>query len=149
MTISGTYAYRFSGFAVVEGIACSVVGIGTMDIDTSGNITGNQTSSATQLKGDAAVIEVGTYSLAGTVGAARKGSGAGALEATITFTMTWGNGNGPAKQTLKGTFSIVPCGGVADPGEKFWLISTGAREETQGVDADEVVSGEAIRIAAA
>lgn len=145
MTISGIYAYRFSGFAVVEGIPCTVVGLGNMTIGADGSITGFQTSSATQLQGDGAEIEVATFSLKGTF-APKSGGGPNYYEATLDFHLTGGNGNGPSKQNLTGTFSIVAAGGIADPGERLWLISTGAT--TNGSDADEVVSGEAIRIAA-
>ncbi len=147
--IAGTYAHRFSGYAVVQGIPCSVVGLGTMSIQPTGAVTGRQISSATQLEGDGAVIEVGEFDLIGSLTA----DTGGLWKATITFTQTGGNANGPQDQVLVGTFSLVPAGGVVDMYERLWLISTGATLMTSGSNpiplgpADEVVSGEAVRIA--
>ena len=145
--IAGTYAHRFSGYAVVQGVPCCVAGLGIMSIAPTGAITGQQTSSATQLQGAGAAIEVAEYSLKGSVTA----HSGGLSKATITFTQTGGNANGPKNQVEVGTFAIVPAGGVTDMDERFWLVSTGAKvtggSGSASGPADEVVSGEAVRIA--
>jgi hypothetical protein len=123
-----------------------------MTIGLKGGITGRQTSSATQLSGEGAVIEVCEFDMLGDVAE----DAGGLWKADIVFTMTGGNGNGPPSQVMNTTFTLVPAGGVGDPTKRFWLISTGATDLTPGAPKrttssgpDEVVSGEAIRIAVA
>lgn len=145
MAIQGLYAYRFSGFAVVQEKSFHVIGVGTMTASSDGRIRGQQSSTATKMVGAHAVLSFATYSMEGTWWATR-GDGANEYQASITFDQTGGNEHAPTNQHVEGNFRIVAAGGVADPGEHLWLISAGAT--TDGKESDEVISGEAVRIAA-
>ena len=140
---SGKYAYGFDGTAMQLGNQYHLVGVGMMQIDAQGQITGFHTSTQTLVDGDAQ-LTVSRFTLKGTFGPRKEGFGADDLEATITFTSQDKDDNGDPRQVLKGTFSAVP--NSSGSGEGFWLISTGAYNETTNSPADEVVIGEARKV---
>ncbi|WP_372784407.1 hypothetical protein [Phenylobacterium sp.] len=144
--LEGSYAYRFNGFAVDLAVPSYVIGVGTMTFGPGGSINGYHRSSGTQLGGGGSVMEVAEFTLTGTLGLSAKPYGSQDLEAKITFTMIERRGGAPTHQILHGTFHFIPAGGVADPGERFWFISTGATHQTSGLAADEVISGEGVRM---
>jgi len=137
----GTYAYRFSGYAVKNNEPWQLVGIGTMTLKADNTITGFHTACSSPMEGFDAALQVGRFSLTGSYGPKKNGFGANDLEASITFTQVETE-NGVPKQVLDGTFSLVPAGAA----DGFWLISTGAYNNTSRTNAVEVVSGEAMRI---
>ncbi len=144
----GTYAYRFGGFSVHRGVPHHVVGTGTMTMtwDASarrGKVTdGLHVSTATQLTGDAAVLGTKAFKLTGSF--VQAPAGGHIWIADIVFTSTDLNDAGTPNQVLDGSFAFVPAGDDS----RFWLISTGAKNETAHRKADEVVSGEAVRLTA-
>ncbi len=141
---SGKYAYRFNGVAMQLGNQFHLVGVGVMDIDAQGKITGFHTSTNTLLDGNS-YLTVSRFTLTGTFGPRKDGFGADDLEADIEFVSVDKDASGNPRQVLRGTFSAVP--NKASKGKGIWLISTGAFNETTQSKADEVVSGEANKIA--
>ena len=139
---TGKFAYRFSGSAMKMGMEFHLVGVGIMNMDADGKISGFHTASITPLNGSNAAISVSRYTLRGNYGPRKGGFGDDDLKAKITFTSEKKDKSGNPVQVLTGTFSMVPAGS----GDRFWLISTGAYNETEQTTADEVVSGEAIKI---
>jgi hypothetical protein len=142
---NGLYTYRFGGFSVNKGVPHHVVGVGTMVLKSlagsgPGEIkAGTHVSTATQLTGDA-VLNTEAFTLTGTFTPSLLG--ANIWDATITFTSTDVDENGDPDEVLEGSFAFVPAGSD----DRFWLILTGATNETAGRVADEVVSGEAVRL---
>ncbi len=137
---SGTYAYRFEGASMADGTPYHLVGIGLMKV-AGGKITGDHRACVVPLKGQEAALVHTAFTLSGQ---ARKAAD-GFIAATITFTCTSADSNGvkmPVQQTLTGTFDFVPSGP-----DRYWLISSGARNKTLKSWAAEAVSGEAIRLA--
>ena len=135
---SGNYAYRFDGASMADGVAYHIVGVGLMKV-AGGRITGDHRSSVMPLKGADAALFHTAFKLSGQVKPA-----AGFTTATITFTCTAADSNGaklPIEQTLTGTFDFVPAGK-----DRFWLISSGARNKTLKSWAAEAVSGGAVRL---
>ena len=135
----GTYAYRFSGSSVDEnGDAYHLVGVGVLVIAADNSITGEQSSSITRLDGQDAKLEKAHYTIKGNL----TGGDVGQLgEATLQFSSP--------QQDLNGTFAFVAAGS-----DRMWLISTGAMlTGPNGLPIrgarlpDEVVSGEAVRVA--
>ncbi len=129
--ISGNFAYRFSGFSVDgNDEQYYLVGLGIMRLKDDGTVAGSQKSTITKLVGPGCKLQRSHDTLSGTYQFAADGMG----DATITFTSP--------DQVLKGTFDFVSV-----DGDRFWLISTGAHILSQeGIRADEVVSGEAVRM---
>jgi hypothetical protein len=135
----GQYAYKFNGSSMADGTAYHLVGIGLMKI-AKGKITGEHRSSIVPLKGTDATLTNTSFKLTGTA----KSSKGGFSTADITFKFTSGTQNGKAleiAQTLTGTFDFASAGK-----DRYWLISSGARNKTLESWAAEVVSGELIRI---
>jgi hypothetical protein len=129
----GNYAYRFSGFSMRsdEGFPYYIVGLGILSLDGAGNITGSLTSSITRLSDSDASLIHGKYAVTGSYTFAADSTGS----ATLTLSSP--------DQTMVGTFDLV-----AASADRIFLISTGATlSPPSGVTPDEVVSGEAIRIA--
>lgn len=128
--ISGRYAYRFNGVAVDPSSLKPfyIVGVGFFAFDGKGGLTGQQTSSITQIGGAGAAQSVSVYTLSGTYTIAGDGTGT----ASVNF-----------KGTMKGmigSFAIM----VVSP-DKILMASTGGTDEVTGLPVDEVVSIEAIR----
>ncbi len=133
---TGKYAYQFSGSAMSKGIHFHLVGVGIMTLESGGAISGRHTASLTPLQGMYAAIDVRRFNLVGHYGPRPGGDDDDVLEAQITFTEL---DNNNTAQVLKAKFSLVPAGE-----NRFWMISTGAFNETSNLAADEVVSGEAV-----
>ena len=144
--IHGTYAYRFNGFAVDLAIPSSVIGVGTMILDANGKISGFHRASSTQLAGGGSTIGVAEFKLEGTLSPADRPYGPQDLAAEITFTMIHSYGGAPKEQVLLGRFHFIAAGGEKDPGERFWFISAGAEHLHTKALADEVISGEGVRV---
>ena len=130
---AGRFSFKFSGFAVDgNDEQYYLVGLGVMDLLNGGKIAGKQTSTITKLEGLGSKLIVTYPALTGTYRFDADGTGS----ATITFTSL--------EQVLEGSFAFVTVGGD----DRFWMISTGAKiMSQQGILADEVVSGEAVRMA--
>jgi len=128
--ISGAYAFRFNGVAVDPStfLPYYIVGVGIFAFDGQGGLTGNQTSTITQIGGTGASQTVSVYSLSGTYTLSADGTGT----AEVTFK---GDMRGE-----KGSFAVV----VVSP-DRLLMISTGGTDEVTGLAVDEVVSIEAIR----
>jgi len=136
----GTYAYKFNGASMADGTAYHLVGIGQMTI-AKGKITGSHRSSILPLRGQDAVLTNTRFKLSGSA----KASTGGFSTAEIVFKFTTGSQNGKPleiDQTLTGTFDFVSAGK-----DRYWLISSGARNKTLESWAAEAVSGELVRIA--
>jgi hypothetical protein len=135
MMMEGRYSFRFGGFAMSPNAMPNyLVGIGIMNLQQDGTLTGSQNSSITRVQGQGAQLLYATFALTGSYTFSPDGTGA----ATIKFVSS--------EQTLVGTFDFVKAGS-----DRFWMISTGAElHVSEGtplptpVKADEVVSGEAI-----
>ncbi|HEY1930248.1 MAG TPA: hypothetical protein VGG92_22485 [Caulobacteraceae bacterium] len=128
-SLAGDWAYRFSGFTIMESTPCYLVGMGVLTLGADGTIKGKQTASITPLTGTGqklihAGLEVsGTYSTGDGVWGSSK----------LTFL--------DQNENEVGTFDILHV----DP-DRFWMISTGAKQMPGSTPADEVNSGEAVRI---
>jgi hypothetical protein len=131
MMLAGKYVFRFDGFCMAEDTPYFLAGVGKFNLDQSNQLAGILKSSITQIAGPGAALSHSTYSIAGTWNVNNDEMDT----ATITFQSP--------KQTMTGTFDLV----AADGPNHFWLISTGAKIAGQNGDADEVVSGEAYRVA--
>ena len=131
--IAGTFAFRFSGFSVDgNDEQYYLVGVGIMQLHNDGSVSGSQRSTITKLVGSGCKLQRSHDTMAGTYQFAADGTGA----ATITFTSV--------DQVLEGTFDFVRV-----DADRFWMISSGARiMSSEGILADEVVSGEAVRMPA-
>lgn len=135
----GTYAYRFSGSTVdANGDPYALAGVGVLVLGADGSVSGQQNSSITKLDGFDAQLMYASYKIKGTY----TGGAAGQIgQAELDFTSP--------QQNLRGTFDFVAA---AD--DRMWLISTGAvLIGPNGLPIpgarppDEVVSGEAVRVA--
>lgn len=128
VSLCGDWAYRFTGFTVVQNTPCYLVGMGVLTLKADGSVTGKQTATITLLTGNSQSLihrelEVtGAYTNNGVWGSSE-----------MTFL--------DQDEHEVGTFDIIHV----DP-DRFWMISTGAREMPGNTPADEVNSGEAVRI---
>lgn len=135
--IFGTYAYRFNGHALKKKSQHFLVGVGTMTLDAGLKIKGQHRASLLDAKNYA--VQTSAFSLEGTF--AQIDQLGRDFEAKITFTRILLK-EGDKEQVLKATFSLVPAGSSFG----FWLISTHTFNVTDGQEAEEVVSGEALLI---
>ena len=136
-SLAGDWAYRFSGFTIIDGTQCYLVGMGVLALSADGKITGKQSATITALTGTDQkllnrVMELsGTYSSEGVWG-----------KATLRFLK-------PGVEDERGTFDIIQV-----DADRFWMISTGAKQLdpnsipdlSKASLADEINSGEAVRI---
>ena len=135
--IAGTFAYRFSGYAIVQSQSWWLTGVGRFDIDADGILEGAHHSAIMALKGAQANVSNSGYKLKGDITMKSDGSG----NATIEFTNTTGTG-----LNLRAEFHVM-LGGDTD---HLWFISGNA--EVPGVDnkpdrpAHESVTLEAVRL---
>jgi hypothetical protein len=127
-SICGDWAYRFTGFTIMQNTPCYLVGMGTLTLKPDGTVSGRQTATITPLTGTAQALMHRDLAVSGTY-----------VEPTPM---------GSAKMTFQdqdedevGTFDILH---IDD--DHFWMISTGAVEMPGSKLADEVNSGEAVRI---
>jgi len=131
---AGNYVFRFNGFTMANDTPYYLVGLGQFVLDASGNLTGTQTSSITQIAGQGASLSHAAYTLTGTWTIGADGTGT----AKIKFSSK--------QQTMIGTFDLIAVG---DTG-RIWMISTGAMvQASKGSGtylADEVNHGEAIKV---
>lgn len=127
----GNYAFRFDGFAMGNSILHRLVGVGLMTL--KGNlVTGEHRSTLCQLEGQAPALEYTDYGLDGTYADAGNFG-----EAKILF-----NARTSTALSMEGKFVFVPAGQ-----DRYWLISQyGVLTAAHGVEATEVVSGEAVRL---
>ena len=127
----GKYAFRFDGFAMGNSILHRLVGVGFMTLKGK-LVTGEHRSTLCQLEGQAPALKYTAYELDGTYADAGDFG-----EATISFMA-----RSPAALDMKGKFVFVPAGQ-----DRYWLISQyGELTGPRGVEATEVVSGEAVRL---
>lgn len=128
----GKYAFRFDGYAMGNSILHRLVGVGLMTLNGS-VVSGEHRSTLCQLAGVSPVLEYSAYTLDGTYADAGDFG-----EATISFLAKT-----PTSLSMEGKFIFVPAGP-----DRYWLISQyGELSASHGVEATEVVSGEAVRIA--
>lgn len=127
-SLCGDWAYRFSGFSIFENTPCYLVGMGVLTLEADGSVKGRQTATITPITGSGQTLRhreldvTGTYSNNGIWGSSQ-----------LTFVTI--------DETEVGTFDIIHI----DP-DRFWMISTGAHMLPGNSPADEVNSGEAVRI---
>ena len=74
---AGKYVFRFSGFTMANDTPYYLVGLGQFVLDASGNLTGTQTSSITQIAGQGASLSHAAYALTGTWTIGADGTGIG------------------------------------------------------------------------
>jgi len=132
-SITGSYAFRFKGYTMLNNIRYFLLGVGHFRISADGRISGDQRSSITPLQGQKAALDTSAYSLAGTI---KLGEG-GAGEAFIRFRKTSGGG-----LDVDGNFFVQ----VAGSADRLWFISSGASVPKFGISADELVTLEAVRM---
>ncbi|WP_395707927.1 hypothetical protein [Reyranella sp.] len=137
---SGEYSFRFQGFGrrLAPGKnAFHLIGIGRLTLDGAGHLTGGQVSTICPITGGMDGMDhgafgsrrfdlVGTYSI--------NSYGVGTVTIDFKFHGTVVN---------KDTFAVVA---TSNSGASFWLIST-APQTGGGAPVEELVSGEAIRLA--
>jgi len=128
-TLAGNYAHRFSGFSMDNDTPFYVVGVGLIQLKSDGTLSGRQKSSTTQIAGQGASLMHASFTLSGKW--TDNADGTGSVE--ITFTSS--------NETMTGTFDFVSAGS-----DRLWLISSGATLAPNNQAADEVVTGEAVRI---
>jgi hypothetical protein len=131
--LAGRFAFRFAGFPVRNGIMYRLDGVGQFSLDNQGNLTGKQRSSITALQGQGAKLQIGAFSLNGTVTLDSDGTGS----ASIKFRATDG-GTGD----IDGEFFLV----IAGTPDRLWLVSSGGTVPSSGAQADELCTLEAVRM---
>lgn len=136
-SLAGDWAYRFSGFTIMDGAPCYLVGMGVLNLSPDGKVTGKQSASITPLTGSKLALLNRVMDLSGTYS---NEDGAWS-KATLRFL-------DPGKEDERGTFDIIQV-----DADRFWMISTGAKQlnpnspgDGKSSPADEVNSGEAVRI---
>ncbi len=136
LRFAGAYSVRFSGFGLgPQGEGFYVAGVGQLQLDIAGALTGNLYSSlcpmTTGLPGTPAqafLTEV--YQLGGTYNIGGDGTG------TVSIDFMQG---GAIQET--DVFRVVPGDAAMT---RFWMIST--QPTQQGAIVPELVSGEAVRL---
>jgi hypothetical protein len=127
-SMAGDWAYRFTGFTIMQQTPCYLVGMGTLTLSADGALKGKQSATITPLTGGGQALMhrtldvSGTYSSDGVWGSSK-----------LTFL--------DQDEHEVGTFDIIHI-----DQDRFWMISTGAQEMPGKTPADEVNSGEAVRI---
>ena len=134
VALTGTYAFRFSGYAMPSNRPYYLAGLGRFQIDANGNLSGKHRSAIMPIQGMEAKLTTGFYDLNGTIEVGPDGSG----QASILFTRTGGTGSG---LNVKGDFHVQ----VAE--KQMWLVSAGGIVPETGARAEELVNLEAIRLA--
>jgi hypothetical protein len=131
--LAGTFAFKFTGYAVKDRIPYRLTGLGQFQIDDKGNLTGMQRSAITALQGLDAELRTSVYQLSGTISIANDGTGT----ASIRFTAIT-----PNRLNLQGEFFVLLPGSV----DRIWMISSGSVIPEGKEPADELVNLEAIRM---
>jgi hypothetical protein len=132
--LAGTFAFKFSGYAMAQSRPFFLTGLGRFQIDANGILTGAQRSAIMPIQGQDVKLATGAYQLKGTVNVRSDGSG----EARILFTNT-----GVGGLNVDGQFYVLLAGNV----DRLWLISSGGVVPETGVPATELVNLEAVRVA--
>lgn len=127
----GRYAYRFGGFSMHpdEEHPFAVVGLGLITVQDGGGIEGFHQATSTVLADFDAKPTIRRYDVVGHVAPME----AEMHKASITFTSP--------EQIMEGDLVLTPAGP-----DRFWLISQKAKILPGGRAADEVISGELIRL---
>jgi hypothetical protein len=116
-------------------IRYNLVGVGLLQIQKNGKITGRHRSSLTPLQGQEAELKTGVYDLQGDIKLQSSGTG----DATIHFKKVRGHG-----VDVDGNFFVQ----VAGSADRLWFISSGATlPNSNGIASDELVTLEAVRMA--
>jgi hypothetical protein len=135
-SLMGTFAYKFSGFALLQTRPFFLTGLGHFQIDAAGHLTGAHPAAIMAIQGQDSEFDTTSYTLRGTINLKADGTG----EANIRFTST-GDGKG---KNVDDKFSVVLAGNA----DRLWLISTDPRVPETGERANELVNIEAVRITA-
>lgn len=139
MFANGKYSFRFGGYAMSAAIQHHLVGVGWMRLapaphDGEQTIEGEHISAIQQLDGSSPEFESNRYSLKGAMTVKNNFA-----VAAIRFQE---DPSAMDPQVLDAVFHLVPAGP-----DRMWLISTSTWIVSSGnALADEIVSGEAIRI---
>jgi hypothetical protein len=131
--IAGRYAFRFNGFTMANDRLYYLSGIGFLSLAKDGKLEGQQKSSITAIQGQGAALQHSSFKLKGTYTLRSDGTGT----ARIDFIAPSGEIN------VTGDFDLLMAGTI----DRFWLVSSGATAPG-GAPADELTSGEAIRVSA-
>jgi hypothetical protein len=134
MVLAGKFAFKFSGFALLQARPFYLTGLGHLEIDEHGNLTGAQQAAVMAIQGLDANFQTGAYALEGKI-EVNEDDGTG--KAKILFTKKSGEG-----KDVDGHFHVQLAGNA----DRFWLISTGATEPKTGEPAYELVNAEAVRV---
>ena len=135
----GWYSFRFGGYAMSRAIPHHVVGIGRMRLATDAAtgkqaVTGDHVSAISRLAGSDAAFDNNRYTMVGTLAEI---GGYGVAQIRFSEDSTTMD-----PQVLDARFHLLPAGDG-----RIWLISTSTRSVSSGnAPADEVISGEAVRI---
>lgn len=132
--IQGDYALRFRGFSVANNLVYWLTGVGRLNFDGQGKVTGAHTSSSTAITGQGAEQKTADYELTGAYDVAENGL----CTAEVKFrhlTIT------DQSADMTGGFRLV---GVGDYSQ-LWLISTYGIIDSFPLVVDEVINGEAVR----
>ncbi len=129
-SFAGRYAFRFSGYSMGANVMpYYIVGQGLFELDAKGGLTGTQRSSITALAGSQSALTHAEFVLSGSYAFKPDGTGT----ATILFKSE--------SEQMRGGFDLVAAGP-----DRFWMISSGGTVLPTMTMADEVTSGEAIRL---
>ena len=134
MTLEGTYMFRFDGFDRADDHACYVSGVGTVKMSANA-ITGVQRVTNSPMSGLSRTLHFTTYALSGSYTIDDAGPPLMAT-ATVLFTEQV-----PGGRKLSDQFAVVQSGP-----DRLRLISTKPHDEVRGVDVQELVSGELIKV---
>ena len=141
--VAGSFAYRFSGYAMKQDRPWYLTGVGRFDIDPDGNLTGTHRSAVMPIQGFSMALEWGDYALKGTMTVRSDGCG----DANIVFTLTSGKG-----RDVRGEFFVILAGDT----DHLWFTCKAdevlpKEGEPPGKDEDnaakESVMLEAVRVA--
>jgi hypothetical protein len=134
MILSGEFSFKFSGFALLQARPFFLNGLGHFKIDDDGHLLGAQQAAVMAIQGLDANFQTAAYTLEGSIKVDNDGR-TGSAE--ILFLKTSGKG-----KDVEGSFHVQ----LAENADRFWLISTGAKEHETGEPAYELVNVEAVRV---
>jgi hypothetical protein len=129
-SFAGRYAFRFSGYSMGANVMpYYIVGLGIIELDGKGGLTGTQRSSITALAGSQSSLTHSEFVLTGTYAFKADGTGT----ANILFKSD--------SEQVRGGFDLVAAGA-----DRFWMMSSGGTLLPTMTMTDEVTSGEAIKL---
>jgi hypothetical protein len=135
--LAGRFAYKFSGYAVLQMRSWWLMGLGTLEIGQDGKVKGAQRSTIMPTEGQGIDLIKGAWDLQGTIRVQSDATG----HASIRFSRTTAKGE---TRLLDGEFFVL-----VPEVNRFWMISTEVIIINPGVPirkAHESVEVEAIRI---